>query len=910
MIERRSAAVGHIIVKSSMFPMSRVFLVFPMLLALVTFVMLPSGGSLPALDCNGNGQEDASDIAGGVSQDCNANGIPDECDLKPEFAPAGQYSLASPCMYWMAWPRDTVMVSGDLDADGDPDLVTANCAAGEGGPLPSGSSVSIFLNRGDGSYAPEVTVPVGTTPLSVVLEDFDGDGDLDVATANFDYPGEGSVTVLLNSGDATFPVRKDTPLESPSELAAADFDGDGDIDLATAHPSGITILLNSGAAEWTPGANLDAVADGRTLDLKDIAAADLDGDGDADLAASDNYVLVWKNLGNAFFADPLAYNLTEGNHGLCWTHTLLAADVSGSGRPDLVTADYTDGGTPSVSILIQKEDGTFAGPTAYSFQLHDETQFVCAADFNLDGSMDLAATVGRTFCVLYNPNIPEEIGEIAFKYSYHEIDEGLSCIAAADVDLDGRPDLILKRWKDEQRQILVFKNKGASADTDGNGILDECEPSSVLIENDEEWRFFRGTEAPPAEWLDGGFDDAGWDKGPTGIGYGDNDDRTVLSDMMGNYISIFCRKVFQLQDPSAVTALALQMDFDDGFVAYLNGFEVARANMPAGDLHLALAAAALSPREPGEIATFDISGAAGFLLEGANVLAIQVHNSSVMSTDLSFIPRLLGNSGVPAAPSLAVSSADIGGSTPGDVWVLLTTPEPVQAFSLGVSHNPGVATLLAMDWEECRPLAALNGGAGPDFFSVDIDAGTAHCGPEVTAGGTVYCIASKERPETEMIPARPDQPIVHLRYDAAPGAADGAQSPLEIVGCLGDLAAWDLVLTIDRASVVPDVSSGTLTVVDGKVDALFCRGDGNLDGRQDISDVVVILAYLFQGAIEPTTCLDAADTTDDGDIDISDALRLLFWLFAGADPLPEPSEKCGPDPTIDGLACETYESCK
>ena len=92
MIEKRSAVPGHIFVKSSMFPMSRAFLVFPMLLPFLIFVMLPSGRSLLALDCNRNGQEDASDIGGGVSQDCNANGVPDECEVMPEFIPAGHVS--------------------------------------------------------------------------------------------------------------------------------------------------------------------------------------------------------------------------------------------------------------------------------------------------------------------------------------------------------------------------------------------------------------------------------------------------------------------------------------------------------------------------------------------------------------------------------------------------------------------------------------------------------------------------------------------------------------------------------------------------------------------------------------------------------------------------------------------------
>jgi hypothetical protein len=99
-------------------------------------------------------------------------------------------------MFFMAWPRDTVLASGDVDGDGDPDLVTANCGLDE-----PDASVSVFLDQGDGTFAPETLFPTGTRPTSLVLEDLDGDGDDDVATGNF---GSGDVTVLLNQGNGTF----------------------------------------------------------------------------------------------------------------------------------------------------------------------------------------------------------------------------------------------------------------------------------------------------------------------------------------------------------------------------------------------------------------------------------------------------------------------------------------------------------------------------------------------------------------------------------------------------------------------------------------------------------------------------------------------------------------------------------
>jgi len=84
--------------------------------------------------------------------------------------------------------------------------------------------------------------------------------------------------------------------------------------------------------------------------------------------------------------------------GICWTHTILAVDLTGDGRPDIVTADYTDGGTPSVSVLLN-QGGSFNGRTTYALAMaSDETEGVTAGDFDLDGDVDLAAWREASSC--------------------------------------------------------------------------------------------------------------------------------------------------------------------------------------------------------------------------------------------------------------------------------------------------------------------------------------------------------------------------------------------------------------------------------------------------------------------------------------------------------------------------------
>jgi hypothetical protein len=164
--------------------------------------------------------------------------------------------------------------TGDLNGDGDLDLATANY---------DDDNVSVLLNNGDGTFAPHSVYPVGGDPNSVFATDFDSDGDLDLATAN---SGDDSVSVLLNNGDGTFAPHSVYPVgDGPSSLFSADLDGDGDLDLATANENSddVSVLLNNGDGTFA-AQSVYTVGDGPSS----VFSADLDGDGDLDLAAA-NY---------------------------------------------------------------------------------------------------------------------------------------------------------------------------------------------------------------------------------------------------------------------------------------------------------------------------------------------------------------------------------------------------------------------------------------------------------------------------------------------------------------------------------------------------------------------------------------------------------------------------------------------
>jgi hypothetical protein len=162
-----------------------------------------------------------------------------------------------------------------------------------------------------------------------------------------------------------------------------------------------------------------------------------------------------------------------------------------------------------------------------------------------------------------------------------------------------------------------------------------------LIDVGAEWRYLKGSQeasVPMEAWREPGFDDSSWPIGRSGFGYGDGDDATLLNDMRNAYSSVFIRRRFTVSDPSAITYLMLEIDYDDGFVAYINGVEVARRGFGPGQI---IGYDALSTcHEAGSPALIDISDKIAMLLPGANVLAIQGHNCSITSSDFSLAPAL------------------------------------------------------------------------------------------------------------------------------------------------------------------------------------------------------------------------------------------------------------------------------
>ncbi|MCH7702486.1 MAG: VCBS repeat-containing protein, partial [Planctomycetes bacterium] len=413
-----------------------------------------------AEDCNGNGIPDNCDLDDGGSADCNANGEPDECDLVAQHV--GEF--ASPLSF-PAGAGPVKVLAVDVDADGSMDLAVTN---------PGADTVSILFNNGSdeldnwAGLSEPIAVKVGASPVALTAGDLDGDGDLDLATAN---SASSDVTLLLNGGDGKFTSVKGPAVgSSPRSIAAGDFDGDGDLDLAVANQgdNSISILFNLGNAVYVLSA---AVASGSGP--TQVIVDDFDSDGDLDLAVANifsNDVLLLINDGSGTFApgDLLGVGDVPGS--------LASGDLDGDGDLDLVTANESSN---DVSVLLNQGDGSFA--QAVQIWTSPSPRSVVTADLDQDGDLDLALTnldVGMV-SILWND------GSGSFPTRL-EIEVGIvpTAVAAAAMDDDAFFDLVVMAGG-VVNILLSEGSDAASDDCNANQTPDECDIQSGESQDDD-----------------------------------------------------------------------------------------------------------------------------------------------------------------------------------------------------------------------------------------------------------------------------------------------------------------------------------------------------------------------------------------------------------------------------------------
>jgi hypothetical protein len=283
----------------------------------------------------------------------------------------GRGGLGAPtAVATVAWPRH--ITAGDVNGDGHADLVVT---ASYVGPSP----LTVLYGTGAGSFT---SVPVGGSrrPIYVALADLNGDARLDLVTAN---SGAEGVSVFLASPSGGFlSPRTDLRVSSAMAVAIADFNGDGRPDVAAASYDGdLVVLPGDGTGDLGVPLRLPTYGSPRSL-----AAGDLDGDGDADLACVGD----WTNRASIFLGDGQggfgAVSQVPGGGG----DSLTIVDVSGDGRPDLVSAGFYQA---SLSVLVGTGGGSFESQTRSASPW---MQSLTVIDLDNDGKPDVVGGSTRT----------------------------------------------------------------------------------------------------------------------------------------------------------------------------------------------------------------------------------------------------------------------------------------------------------------------------------------------------------------------------------------------------------------------------------------------------------------------------------------------------------------------------------
>lgn len=177
--------------------------------------------------------------------------------------------------------------------------------------------------------------------------------------------------------------------------------------------------------------------------------------------------------------------------------------------------------------------------------------------------------------------------------------------------------------------------------------LYECESGdsifyNPIVEATDEFLYVVGSSAVSTNWYKADYDDSEWSVGKGGLGYGSSYAATKVPE---GTISVFVRKHFDITNLSSVKQLMLDLDYDDGFVVYINGHEVVRENLgEVGDVtpYDAITPSYVNPllANGSALAHYDLSKHIDCLVEGENTLAIQIHNISETSSDLLLYPFL------------------------------------------------------------------------------------------------------------------------------------------------------------------------------------------------------------------------------------------------------------------------------
>jgi hypothetical protein len=381
--------------------------------------------------------------------------------------------------YFCLYPAATL---ADVDNDGDLDILYSSF--GTGGNLTG--ALALYRNDGAGRFASPERVALGAQingAIDIAVADLTGDGWPDIA-ATTETTHKWALVASDGRGGFTA-ARQLRAGEAPIAVELADLDGDGRLDVIVVARDSLEacVYLNPGGGQFVQPPVIDMVDQSLApVSYSNLAWGDIDGDGDVDLAVgfSANFldqfgISVRRNNGDGTFAEPQIYARSV------FPVRLHLLDMNNDGRPDLLLAP--EGWPPIFVVKLNNGDGTFGreivGPRGY-----DDISAIGAWDFDNDGDLDVVMNV------YYNEvGISLNLGDSFAPLRYHTVTTTVSAVAAADFNADGKLDLLTNSGVQGYPEISLGNGDGtfqsaytlqtgrsviamAGADVNGNGRLD------------------------------------------------------------------------------------------------------------------------------------------------------------------------------------------------------------------------------------------------------------------------------------------------------------------------------------------------------------------------------------------------------------------------------------------------------
>jgi hypothetical protein len=349
---------------------------------------------------------------------------------------------------------------------------------------------------------------------------------------------------------------------------------------------------------------------------------DIDLAGLALLAGSDNVLAIHALNSGSFSSDLLA-------------QPILTATIAGQGRLSnaaevAVTVEPSDAPASLADTYTVDEDDELFVSAPFGVLANDLPSAAALTASVVTGPAHGALILSTDGSFRYTPN-PNFAGIDEFTYRATD-GQNRSATGTVALQILPSPDAIIAR----PDAYVATANTPLAVGRE-NEITEDLVPAGAT------WSYNDSGDSLGTAWHAVEYDDSTWSSGPAQLGYGDGDEATVVSfgdDPTSRHTTTYFRRDFTLDNPSSVTMLTLGLQRDDGAVVYLNGVEIVRSNLPSDADNDTFASSAVTGAAENEYLPYEINPP--LLVPGVNTIAVEVHQSSAGSADLSFDLQLEG----------------------------------------------------------------------------------------------------------------------------------------------------------------------------------------------------------------------------------------------------------------------------